>query len=185
MRRYTFPTAIGRRPPSFFRRATSRAPQSSLVGLGYIFISDMQAEQGASSSNGGDPGSTDSDQIKFYGVIPKPWCEHLEGNIKPVSDAGIDAAANCSVCEDARENWVCLHCYKVFCSRYVNGHMKDHNETSGHTIALSVADLSVWCFACDCYIHNALAQPAKEAAYKSKFGEDDLVSNEGNLEPER
>ena len=29
-----------------------------------------------------------------------------------------------------------------------------HQETSGHKMALSMADLSVWCYLCDSYLDN-------------------------------
>ena len=50
------------------------------------------------------------------------------------------------------ENWLCLHCGVVRCSRYVNGHCKDHAEESGHCIAVSLEDLSVWCYRCSAYL---------------------------------
>ena len=67
---------------------------------------------------------------------------------------------------------ICLVCREVFCSRYVNEHMVGHNSTSGHQLAISMADLSVWCYACDYYVDNAKLFPAKNALHKSKFGEE-------------
>ncbi len=43
---------------------------------------------------------------------------------------------------------------QIFCGRYVNEHMLIHQDTSGHKMALSLADISVWCYLCDSYIHN-------------------------------
>ena len=43
---------------------------------------------------------------------------------------------------------------QVHCSRYIKGHMVKHGEDSGHKLVLSYADISVWCYACDSYIHN-------------------------------
>ena len=43
---------------------------------------------------------------------------------------------------------------QVFCGRYVNEHMVVHQETCGHKIALSLADMSVWCYLCDSYLDN-------------------------------
>ena len=43
---------------------------------------------------------------------------------------------------------------QVYCGRYINQHMLHHEETSGHKVVLSLADFSVWCFACDSYINN-------------------------------
>jgi len=33
----------------------------------------------------------------------------------------------CEDCENRGENWICLECQKIFCSRYVKGHMAAHN----------------------------------------------------------
>lgn len=32
--------------------------------------------------------------------------------------------------------------------------MLEHQDSSGHKMVLSLADISVWCFACDSYIDN-------------------------------
>ena len=46
-------------------------------------------------------------------------------------------------------------CGQVYCGRYINEHMVQHCEDpSGHRVVLSLADLSVWCFACDSYVDN-------------------------------
>ena len=36
----------------------------------------------------------------------------------------------------------------------MNEHMVMHQESTGHKIALSMADLSVWCYVCDSYLDN-------------------------------
>jgi len=43
---------------------------------------------------------------------------------------------------------------KVFCGRFVNGHMVKHNEGTGHPLVLSIRDLSTWCYSCESYIDN-------------------------------
>jgi hypothetical protein len=40
----------------------------------------------------------------------------------------------CGGCGHAGENWLCLGCYGVFCSRYVNGHASAHHDQSHHAI---------------------------------------------------
>jgi len=67
------------------------------------------------------------------------------------------------------ENWVCLYCGVTACSRYVNKHMLEHwtstrecaqstltvadvaqgKQALGHHLALSLSDLSVWCYGCE------------------------------------
>lgn len=37
---------------------------------------------------------------------------------------------------------------------YVNKHMAAHANTAGHYVAVSLSDLSVWCFRCDAYVLN-------------------------------
>lgn len=44
--------------------------------------------------------------------------------------------------------------FQVLCGRYVNEHMVAHGQVSGHPMVLSFADLSVWCYACESYVHN-------------------------------
>lgn len=71
------------------------------------------------------------------------------------------------------ENWLCLMCRKVFCSRYVNGHCVDHWKESGHCIAASFADLSVWCHECQSYIKDTKTlQPIMSKLEEIKFGND-------------
>jgi hypothetical protein len=62
------------------------------------------------------------------------------------------------------ENWLCLACNRVLCSRYVNGHGLQHwkdtcqqkegeeDAVTGHCVAVSLADLSVWCHVCSAYL---------------------------------
>ncbi len=55
---------------------------------------------------------------------------------------------------------VCV-CVQVFCGRYVNQHMVVHKDSTGHMMALSLADLSVWCYQCDSYIDNHVSWQLK------------------------
>lgn len=82
-------------------------------------------------------------------------------------------------CCPSTENWLCLSCGVVRCSRYVNGHSYDHyilqqqkqkqqtnmsdslhdnNSTlegrSRCSVSISLTDLSVWCHSCNSYITN-------------------------------
>ena len=61
-------------------------------------------------------------------------------------------------------------CLQVFCGRYINGHMVAHYESSGHPLAISLADVSVWCFSCDAYLDHASLRPAKNTVHRGKFG---------------
>ena len=124
----------------------------------------------------------------FFSVMPKEDCPHVRGLLSE-DDEGVlsvlDAqrlesafATPCSSCaasglDRAREeNWLCLRCTMVFCSRYVRGHMSSHNvaNRAEHTIALSLSDLSVWCYECDTYIKSKLLQSLLLHVEALKFG---------------
>lgn len=91
----------------------------------------------------------------MFAVNPLSWCPHLE-SIVPIEGL-LDTSALCETCSTPRENWVCLTCQHVHCGRYINKHMLEHSEASGHNIVLSYADLSVWCFTCDSYVYNPVS----------------------------
>ncbi|KAG1972144.1 histone deacetylase 6 isoform X1 [Pimephales promelas] len=116
-------------------------------------------------------GQQPTDVDGMYVVNPLPWCPHLE-SVRPVPAGGIDVFLPCEECGGDAENWICLFCYKVLCGRYVNQHMVTHGQVSGHPLVLSFADLSVWCYACESYIHNKVLHEAKNAAHLMKFGEE-------------
>ena len=84
------------------------------------------------------------------------WCPHLEDGVRPPDGAAGDwtLASPCGDCGDASENWICLCCYAVRCGRHVAGHMVRHYHVTGHPLALSFSDLSVWCYVCDAYVDN-------------------------------
>lgn len=63
-------------------------------------------------------------------------------------------------------------CYRVYCSRYIQEHMSFHHIESDHALALSFADLSVWCFKCENYIDNPILYKYKNLAHIDKFGEE-------------
>ncbi|XP_031274256.1 histone deacetylase 6 [Pistacia vera] len=79
----------------------------------------------------------------------------------------------CNRCDHQSENWLCLSCKDVLCSRYVNKHMLQHFQQTNHSVALSYSDLSVWCFICDAYLDakvNSQLRPVYETAYILQFG---------------
>nr|XP_023691607.1 histone deacetylase 6 isoform X2 [Paramormyrops kingsleyae] len=115
-------------------------------------------------------GGLETDEGTMYVVDPLPWCPHLE-TVRPVPSGGIDVFLPCEDCGSDAENWVCLSCYKVLCGRYINQHMVTHGLVSEHPVVLSFADLSVWCYSCEAYVHNKVLYEAKNAAHQVKFGE--------------
>ncbi|WAR01147.1 HDAC6-like protein [Mya arenaria] len=138
------------------------------------------AEQGSSNGAEGGKVSSNTDLLKqyekqgveaMYAVEPLSWCDHLQ-QVAPLPEAGLNVEDPCTDCEAKGENWVCLVCYKVYCSRYVASHMVTHGEAAGHPVVLSYADLSVWCYKCDNYVANEVLKPIIASAHKSKFGKE-------------
>ncbi|XP_055453462.1 histone deacetylase 6 isoform X1 [Psammomys obesus] len=125
-------------------------------------MNSLRLTQGFGDLNGQDV---------FYAVTPLSWCPHLMA-VCPIPAEGLDMAQPCKTCGTRQENWVCLTCYQVYCSRYVNGHMVCHHEASEHPLVLSCVDLSTWCYLCQAYVHHQDLQDVKSAAHKNKFGED-------------
>ncbi|XP_036126798.1 histone deacetylase 6 isoform X1 [Molossus molossus] len=113
----------------------------------------------------------DIDQAMFYAVTPLLWCPHLV-EVCPIPETGLDVTQPCQDCGALQENWACLSCYEVYCSRYVNAHMIRHHESSGHPLVLSYVDLSTWCYRCQAYVHHQALLDVKNAAHQNKFGED-------------
>uniref|UniRef100_A0A0B7AC38 UBP-type domain-containing protein n=1 Tax=Arion vulgaris TaxID=1028688 RepID=A0A0B7AC38_9EUPU len=107
---------------------------------------------------------------EMHAVQPLPWCPHLT-EVRPLPGSGLSLHAPCGSCGDETENWVCLTCYSVQCSRFVNEHMMMHKIETGHNVVLSFSDLSVWCYGCENYVDNELLFPMKNAAHEIKFGE--------------
>ncbi|KAI6660493.1 histone deacetylase 6-like [Oopsacas minuta] len=113
------------------------------------------------------------ENVTMYAVQPLPTCPHvLELTKINPDELEIDPKAPCAVCEHTPENWICLHCYKVLCSRYVKQHMVDHFNETNHCLTLSFSDLSVWCYGCDYYINskNVDLHPYVSELHKAKFG---------------
>ncbi|XP_054723790.1 histone deacetylase 6-like [Uloborus diversus] len=104
----------------------------------------------------------------FYCVTPLEYCPHLE-LLQQIPAEGLNPYSPCQACNDPTENWVCLHCYQVYCGRFINQHMLQHGMDMQHYLTLSYSDLSVWCYACDAYIHNNVLVPIKEHACHKKF----------------
>lgn len=50
--------------------------------------------------------------------------------------------------------------------------MEAHFQENGHPLALSFADLSVWCYLCEDYIDHPQLYKYKNLAHKDKFDEE-------------
>lgn len=86
----------------------------------------------------------------------------------------LDTETGNIMCPDNEgENWMCLNCCSIRCSRYVNGHGLSHfEENNGHCLAVSLADLSVWCYKCERYILSDSLKPILKLLEEQKFKED-------------
>jgi NAD-dependent SIR2 family protein deacetylase len=88
------------------------------------------------------------------------------------------AGAEAEECDETKENYLCLKCHKVFCGRWKNAHMIQHEELLGeshhHSIACGLSDLSFWCYECDSYLnHEKILEIWQVYAqlHQAKFGE--------------
>jgi len=115
---------------------------------------------------------SNSDDAAPAAVCPMKWCPHVDEVQKVGGDGTINTRAECADCGNVGDNWVCLSCYKVMCGRFVKEHMVGHSKESGHQLAMSFADLSIWCYACESYVRNEKLFEAFAAAYKDKFNEE-------------
>ncbi|PIA33160.1 hypothetical protein AQUCO_04200135v1 [Aquilegia coerulea] len=120
----------------------------------------------------------EEEELMLYGacsgwVEARTSCEHLNSLASDLSHIPTPHTP-CYRCQHPAENWLCLCCKDVFCSRFVNKHMLQHYQQRNHCLALSYSDLSVWCFSCDAYLDvQAITQlrPVYEIAHLLKFGE--------------
>jgi len=109
-----------------------------------------------------------------FSVAPKQDCPHFSkqavlGTIEKIIPAF--QSNTCSMCQDQSENWLCLTCGNTFCSRYVNGDCQTHSKSSGHCIATSFSDLSIWCYECEDYITHPFLSVFLKELHNAKFGE--------------
>ncbi|KAJ3287799.1 NAD-dependent protein deacetylase sirtuin-2 [Rhizoclosmatium sp. JEL0117] len=116
-----------------------------------------------------------------FAVYPKTDCPHAKnGGIQRLGSKELQAiarlattntcnTANCAT--ESIENWLCLKCNFVGCSRYQSSHLLNHNSETAHPIAASFTDLSVFCYECEDYIQVREMIPVVDALHWGKFGE--------------
>lgn len=101
------------------------------------------------------------------------WDNNYNKNVDIAKEFFLKPCESCSI--ETNECWVCTKCWKTYCSRYINGCMQKHskNETCdlNHIIALSLADLSAWCYKCDSYVESDLLHKIRSYLYEAKFNE--------------
>lgn len=125
-----------------------------------------------------DKGSHKVTEIGFA-IEPKRNCPHVKAEwidkLMDSLDVQKDAflSGPCKDCGDKAENWICVTCGGVYCSRYVNGHMAKHNEETHDPIAFSFSDASFWCYDCDSYITSIAMNVFRNRFSKVKFPDGD------------
>jgi len=138
------------------------------------------------------------------GAIALKHCPHLDHSDQLlVAPSALSFGCGCFRSCAGSENWVCLVCGETHCSRYVNQHALAHwNETRdaaaraltvgeaasgkealGHHVALSLSDLSVWCYQCSAYVEHDRLAPLIEAMRRAKFGEPGPRTKNKGAEP--
>lgn len=187
---------------------TTKNPQ---VGGPHVFeqYCQYQPQQEQKSSSSGSTKKTGTGNFKEETVLfPADIGGGAAANAKAAANANEDKAAPSSssaVACPKGENWLCLTCGQVFCSRYVNGHGLQHwkdtvsssegpapplTSTSddaataaseGHCVAVSLADLSVWCHVCGAYlVHDeTILKPIVSQLEQWKFARSE-PNNEGS-----
>jgi NAD-dependent histone deacetylase SIR2 len=133
-----------------------------------------------------EAGKSLKDQVGFA-VEPRRNCPHTKAEWLELLTETFDTQGKsllevgCKECGDSSENWVCIPCGGVFCSRYVNAHMSIHNGETKHPIAFSLSDASFWCYECDSYITSMMMNLARNKFSKMKFPDGDDTSEMNRL----
>lgn len=52
------------------------------------------------------------------------------------------------------DNWLCMQCGEIFCSRFINQHAKNHWEETKHNVTISLNNSACFCYACDEFVDN-------------------------------
>lgn len=81
-------------------------------------------------------------------------CPHTAVSVSQ-TDVELDSRGPiCATCPASDEVWICACCGTIGCSRFQAGHAAVHARESGHHIAISWADMSVWCYMCESYLDS-------------------------------
>jgi len=129
---------------------------------------ELSGENEGNVNNSGKKKKEDTSQ--WHSIVPLETCPHVDEFVH--SSDGISEgfrSNSCFKCNDKTENWYCLKCGQVFCSRYVNSHGVNHYDETGHAILMSFTDLSTWCYLCDYYINDVAIKPALYLLHMTKF----------------
>ena len=115
----------------------------------------------------------------MFAISPKLDCPHLNGlHFDQIKEclSHETVFGPCNTCENRSENWLCLSCNTVLCSRFVNGHMAEHYEETQHPVALSFSDASFWCYLCDTYVYSPELKEVEKKFQAIKFPKEEESS---------
>lgn len=122
----------------------------------------------------------------MFAVSPKLDCPHEKNiNFSSIKEnlTTEKVFSPCIKCHDKSENWMCLTCNSILCSRFVNGHMSEHFEETQHPVAFSFTDASFWCYLCESYIHSPNCAEVVRVFQDAKFNE--TSSSTANVEDDQ
>jgi Zn-finger in ubiquitin-hydrolases and other protein len=198
---YGFPPEVAEQAVDFLVDVTSTpSPIDVAECCNYILDSGLAVDQGGPIT----PISHCPHVLRHCSITPSqlPFqpslapCSFDPADLVPTGNAKSEAA-NDDVCR-ATENWLCLECAVVRCSRYCQGHAHQHwqetqtgtNDPDGHCVAVSLSDLSVWCHRCQAYLSTSpgaagrdLLVPLLEQLERSKSIEPAILILQPEAEP--
>ncbi|XP_059445054.1 uncharacterized protein LOC132176912 isoform X2 [Corylus avellana] len=101
----------------------------------------MASEAAPSSSSSSAPPKEEEDLLFLSGaesgwVEARTRCDHLASLSSDLAHIPTPDTP-CHRCQHPDENWLCLCCKDVLCSRFANKHMLEHYQQSNHCLALS------------------------------------------------
>jgi NAD-dependent SIR2 family protein deacetylase len=166
-------------------------------GFPELRVKEAVRVTGASSAQNAINWLLDNGEEDRGGAISLQHCPHTDSMAPEqlISKDKLAFGRPCSQGCSGSENWVCLFCGETLCSRYVYSHCLTHfQETKsqaerslsvgelargvpafGHHLAISLSDLSVWCYECNAYIdpssgRNPIVAPLVKRMQALKFG---------------
>ncbi|KAI2494079.1 Zn-finger in ubiquitin-hydrolase [Fragilaria crotonensis] len=169
-------------PPHVAQEAVEAVGPDVTAAYNYILDGDLAQDQGGPVVPISDCPHVQHHVLLSPDKLASPHnatCSHVaskQGTGFAKSD--VDDDGSCP----SRENWICLQCGVVRCSRYVNGHGIAHykdtlecdpgEDHAGHCVGVSLADLSVWCHACQAYLEDPVVQGLVRKLEELKFADE-------------
>mmetsp|Transcript_14977 Transcript_14977/g.16951 ORF Transcript_14977/g.16951 Transcript_14977/m.16951 type:complete len:251 (-) Transcript_14977:1918-2670(-) len=156
-------------------RSTS-LPKETVETVTKVEIKDPEAL--VATSEGTKVNIFDRNVLPFVSTLPP--CSHTGTVISPTTG---DIETIVSAAKGSDTAHACLMCRKVFLGEKGRSEMEDHFEVSGHSVCMSLADMSFWCFECDCSLDknealnlNSFHSGIKKLKDAKKLGSGDNAS---------